>query len=76
MHALKDELLSEISDVPASEMPDLIQLIRLFKGNRRRKNQGFSNIKKWRGGLKNLNSTSVELQHKISNIWSKKYVSD
>lgn len=76
MSNYEDEIISEISDIPEAEIPDLIQLIRLFKGHRKEKKRKISKLDSWRGGLKDLNYSSVDLQHEISNMWRKKYVSD
>lgn len=76
MQSLKEEIMSEISDIPENEMPDLIQIIRIFKRQRKGKKSGFAHLNKWRGGLKDLKLSSVDLQHKISDMWGKNYVSD
>ena len=76
MSKYEDEIISEISDIPEAEIPDLIQLIRIFKGRRKEKKRHFSKLNSWRGGLKDLNYSSVDLQHEISNSWRKRYVSD
>lgn len=76
MDTIKEEIFAEISDIPEREIPDLIQLIRTFKAHRKTKNTEFPNINSWRGGLKDLDYTSVDMQHEISKVWRKKYVSD
>ena len=72
----KEEIIAEISDIPEKEIPDLIQLIRIFKGSRKQQSSGFSRLNQWRGGLKDVNRTSVDLQHDIAEMWRKSYVSD
>jgi len=72
----KEEILAEISDIPEQEIPDLVQLIRIFKGHRKQQQSGFTQLNRWRGGLKDINASSVDLQHRISDIWRENYVSD
>jgi hypothetical protein len=76
METIHDEIVAEISGIPDSELPDLVQLIRIFKATRQPKKNTFQRIARWRGGIKDIKSTSVELQHEISKIWSHQYVSD
>ncbi len=71
-----EEIIAEISDIPGKEIPDLIQLIRIFKGSRKQQRSGFSRLNQWRGSLKDVNRTSVDLQHDIAEMWRKSYVSD
>jgi len=71
-----EEIIAEISDIPEKEIPDLIQLIRIFKGSRKQQGSGFSRLKQWRGSLKDVNRTSVDLQHDMAEMWRKNYVSD
>jgi putative addiction module component (TIGR02574 family) len=72
----KKEFHLELADISEQDIPELLQIIRSFKENRKKRTKGFSNLNRWRGGLKDLKLTSVELQHQISEIWRKKYVSD
>ena len=71
-----EEIMAEILDIPEKEIPDLIQLIRIFKGSRKPQRSGFSRLNQWRGSLKDVNRTSVDLQHDIAGMWRKNYVSD
>lgn len=76
MEPIREEIVAEISEIPESELPDLVQLIRIFKAIRQPKKGIFRHINHWRGGIKDMKATAVDLQHEISTIWSQQYVSD
>ncbi len=65
MEPIREEIVAEISEIPESELPDLVQLIRIFKATRQPKKGIFRHINHWRGGIKDLKISPVELKHKF-----------